>query len=71
MTWTQEPASPRHRAVAMCLLRVEGRGDNGVRITLRATPDITNPSLETTHSFADSEAALSAVAVFLRMATRK
>lgn len=71
MTWSQEPANSRHQAVAMCVLRVEGHGDNGVRITLRATPDITHPELETTRSFADSKATLSAVADFLRVATKK
>ena len=71
MTWSQEPANSRHQEVAVCVLRVEGRGDNDVRITLRVTPDITNSALETTQSFADSEGALSAVADFLRAATRK
>jgi hypothetical protein len=69
MTWSQEPVNPRHQEVAMCVLRVEGRGNNDVRITLRATPDITKSELETTQSFADPETTISAVAVFLRMAT--
>jgi hypothetical protein len=73
MTWDQEqePVNPRYQKVAMCVLRVEGRGDTDVRITLRATPDLTNSALETTQSFADAEAALSAVADFLRAATWK
>lgn len=71
MTWSQQPINPRHQEVAMCVLRVEGRSDNDVRITLRATPDITNSDLETTQSFADGETTLAAVADFLRMVTLK
>lgn len=67
MTWSEQPSEPGRQApVAMCVLRIEGRGVGVVRITVRTTPDIANSELETMQSFADSDAALSAVGEFLR-----
>lgn len=67
MTCSQQPAGPgRPALVAMCVLRVEGQDSGNVRITVRTTSDITDSELETTQSFADSDAALSAVGDFLR-----
>jgi hypothetical protein len=54
--------SPR---TAVCILRVESRGEAGVLITITTTPDVGTRSPAKTRSVANAAEALSLVASFL------
>jgi hypothetical protein len=55
----------RPTKTAVCVLRVEGRGEAGVLITVTTTPDVSMRSPGKTRSVADAAEALSLVATFL------
>ena len=51
--------------VAVCVLRVENRGEAGILITITATPDVQTTVPGRTQSVAKAEEALALVARFL------
>jgi hypothetical protein len=51
--------------VAVCVLRVESRGEDGVLITVTTTSDVRTPTPGRTQSVTGAEEALSLVARFL------
>lgn len=55
----------RHAKTAVCVLRVESRGEAGVLITVTTTPDVSMTSPGQARSVADAAEALSLVASFL------
>jgi hypothetical protein len=55
----------RPARTAVCVLRVESRGEAGVLITVTTTPDVSARSPDQTRSVADAAEALSLVANFL------
>lgn len=58
-----QPTQPR---VAMCVLRVESRGEGGVLITVTTSADISVPSPGRTRAVAGTDEAIAVVADFLR-----
>jgi hypothetical protein len=55
----------RHAKTAVCVLRVERRGEAGILITVTTTPDVSLTSPGQARSVADAADALSLVASFL------
>ena len=56
---------PRPPRTAVCVLRIESRGEAGVLITVTTTPDVNVRSPGKARSVADTAEALSLVASFL------
>lgn len=52
--------------VAMCVLRVESRGAEGIQITITTSSDISVPAPGHTRAVAETDEALQLVADFLR-----